>query len=176
MTGPRQIRNIALIGFMGTGKSSVGRAVAEQLHYTFLDTDEMIEARTHKTVSAIFSEDGEPAFRKLERDIVIELASRSRYVICTGGGVGANEFNLASLKQHSLVVCLWASPERIWERVRSQTHRPLLHGPDPLTNIRQLLAIRKPFYKQADILLDTERRSLKEVCQKVLHEFRLMQS
>jgi shikimate kinase len=176
MTGSRHIHNIALIGFMGTGKSSVGRLIADQLRFSFVDTDDLIEARAAKTISTIFSDDGEPAFRKLEQDIVAELASRNRTVISTGGGVGASEANLASLKQHALVVCLWASPEKIWERVRSQTHRPLLREPDPLAKIRQLLTARELFYKQADVLLNTELRSLKEVSQQVLHQFRLSQS
>ena len=140
MSGTRDIRNIALIGFMGTGKSSVGRLIADQLHFSLVDTDEIIESRAGKTIAAIFAGEGEPAFRQYERDVVAELALRKRTVISTGGGVGANEANLASLKEHALVVCLWASPEKIWERVRHQTHRPLLQEADPLAKIRQLLA------------------------------------
>ncbi len=176
MSGTRQVRNIALIGFMGTGKSSVGHLLAEQLHFTFLDTDALIEARSGKTISAIFSEEGEAAFRKLEAEILAELGSRKRTVISTGGGLGANEANLASLKEHSLVVCLWASPEKIWERVRGQTHRPLLKEADPLAKIRELLAARERHYKQADALLNTEARSVREVAQQVLHQFNLARS
>ena len=176
MSSERQIRNIALVGFMGTGKSSVGRLLAEQLHFGFLDTDDLIESRAGKTISAIFSDDGEAAFRQWERDIVSELSSRKRMVISTGGGVGANEANLASLKAHALVVCLWASPAKIWERVRSQTHRPLLQEADPAEKIRQLLAAREPYYKQADVLLNTEVRSVREVVQQVLHQFHVARS
>lgn len=176
MTGTRQIRNIALIGFMGTGKSSVGRLLAEQLHYSFLDTDELIESRTGKTVSAIFAGEGEAAFRKQEQAVVAELAFRNRCVVSTGGGLGANENNLASLKEHALVVCLWASPEKIWERVRSQAHRPLLREPNPLAKIRELLAAREHCYKQADVLLNTEVRSVREVAQQVLHQFHLVRT
>ena len=132
MSTARKIQNIALIGFMGTGKSSVGQLAATQLHFTFLDTDHVIEARAGKTISEIFAEQGEPAFRELERKILGELVARKRTVISTGGGLPANPENLASLKTHSLVVCLWASPEKIWERVRNQTHRPLLKEADPL--------------------------------------------
>jgi len=167
----RRIHNIALIGFMGTGKSSVGQMVAAQLHFTFLDTDHVIESRAGKTISEIFAQQGEPAFRKLERNIVGELVGRKKTVISTGGGLPANPENLASLKTHSLVVCLWASPEKIWERVRSQTHRPLLHEPDPLAKIHSLLAEREPFYREADVLLNTEMRSLKDVAQQVIHQF-----
>jgi len=176
MESPRQIRNIALIGFMGTGKSSVGRLLAEQLHFQFLDTDELIESRAGKSVAAIFAAEGEAAFRELERSVVAELASRKRTIISAGGGLGANPENLASLKHHALVVCLWASPEKIWERVRGQSHRPLLQGPDPLGKIRQLLADRGPTYKLADVLLNTEVRSLREVAQQVLHQFRVAKS
>src|SRR5579872_6345401 len=101
----RQIYNIALIGFMGTGKSSVGQLVATQLHFTFLDTDHVIEARAGKTISEIFAEQGESAFRDLERKIVGELVARKRTVISTGGGLPVNQENFASLKSHSLVVC-----------------------------------------------------------------------
>jgi shikimate kinase len=167
----RQIHNVALIGFMGTGKSSVGQLVAAQLHFTFLDTDHVIEARTGKTISEIFARDGEPAFRTLEKKIVDELVNRKKTVISTGGGLPANPDNLASLKTHSLVVCLWASPEKIWERVRSQTHRPLLQEPDPLAKIRALLAEREPCYRQADVLLNTELRALKDVAQQVIHQY-----
>ncbi|EEF61923.1 shikimate kinase [Pedosphaera parvula] len=173
MSGTRQFHNIALIGFMGTGKSSVGHIVADQLRFSFLDTDELIESRRGKSISAIFSEEGEPAFREYERDLVLELASRNKTVISTGGGLGANTANVASLKEYSFVVCLWASPEKIWDRVRSQTHRPLLREADPLGKIRQLLAAREPFYKEADVLLNTEVRCLKEVAQQVLHQFQL---
>ena len=94
-----------------------------------------------------------------------------RTVISTGGGLPAKAENLTSLKRHSLVVCLWASAEVIWERVKHQTHRPLLRSADPLETIRKLLVDRGPFYKQADVLVHTEQRPAKEVAQHVLHQF-----
>lgn len=176
MQNNRHIANISLIGFMGTGKTSVGRLVAEQLHFHYLDTDEMIQTATGKTIAEIFSNCGEPAFRALEEKTVLELASKTQTVISAGGGLPVAPQNLASLKTHSLVVCLWASPAKIWERVKTQTHRPLLHDPDPQKKIQELLAVREPFYKQADILLNTECRSLREVAQQVIHQFRLQAS
>jgi shikimate kinase len=176
MNSSRQIHNLALIGFMGTGKSTVGRLVADQLRFEFLDTDELIESRAGKTISAIFANDGEPAFREQERKVVEELNSRQRMVISAGGGMGANPANIANLKQHALVICLWASPEKIWERVRTQTHRPLLREADPLAKIRSLLLVREPVYKQADVLLNTESRPLKEVAAQVLHQFQSARS
>jgi shikimate kinase len=176
MQSDRRIVNLALIGFMGTGKTSVGRHVAELLDFEYLDTDEMIQSATGRTIAEIFKTDGEPAFRSLEARTVAELASRAKTVIATGGGLPTNPANLASLKMHALVVCLWASPEKIWERVKNQAHRPLLHDENPQAKIRELLAAREPFYKQADVLLNTELRSVREVAQQIVHQFRLATS
>lgn len=176
MSNARLIQNISLIGFMGTGKSSVGQLVAGQLHFTFLDTDHLIEARTGKIITDIFQQEGEPAFRELENKIVEELAARKKTVISTGGGLPASSGNLASLKTHSLVICLWSSPEKIWERVRNQSHRPLLKDPDPLAKIRSLLIAREPYYRQADVLVNTEMRTVKDVAQQVIHQFHLAQA
>jgi shikimate kinase len=170
----RQFRNIALIGFMGTGKSCVGRMVAAHLFFEFVDTDTMIESRACRSIAEIFAQAGETTFRALEKQAVAELAKTDKTVIATGGGLSANAENLASLKEHALVVCLWASPEVIWERVRSQSHRPLLQHPNPTARIAELLAIREPFYRQADVLINTELRSVKEVAQHVLHQFHLV--
>lgn len=172
MTAKRQIRNIALIGFMGAGKSSVGKLVARSLGFDYFDTDEFIEAHTGKTITRIFAEEGEAAFRELERQVVKHLEKKKNTVISTGGGLPANEKNLASLKSHALVVYLWASPQKLWQRVRNQTHRPLLQTPDPLAKIQQLLAARQPFYSQADVLVNTERRTVAEVARHVIKEFR----
>lgn len=157
---------------MGTGKSSVGRLVAELLHFTFLDTDELIVAHVGKPITEIFAQQGEAAFREIECRVVADLAGRTQVVISTGGGVPVNPANLASLKTHALVVCLWASPEKIWENVRGQTHRPLVNVTDPQARIRTLLAEREPFYRQADVLVNTELRSVREVAQQVIHQFR----
>ena len=173
VSSERLIRNIALTGFMGVGKSSVGRALAEVLHFEFIDTDEVIESNAGKSINRIFAEDGEPTFRGLESQVVEQLKTRDKAVISTGGGLAVNPNNLASLKSHALVVCLWASPEAIWERVRHQSHRPILQTTDPPARIRELLAQREPFYKQADVLVNTELRSLREVVQQVLHQFHL---
>lgn len=172
MSSPRNIRNLALIGFMGTGKSSVGWLVAEALHFTFLDTDELIVTSIGKPITEIFAQQGEAAFREIERQVVADLAGRTQVVISTGGGVPVNPANLASLKSHALVVCLWASPEKIWENVRGQAHRPLVNVADPQTRIRTLLAEREPFYREADVLVNTELRSVREVALQVTHQFR----
>jgi shikimate kinase len=176
MSGTRAISNVALIGFMGTGKSAVGRALAEILQFTFVDTDQLIEAKASKSIKDIFAQDGESAFRDLESQVVEELAARTNSVISTGGGLPTREQNMRSLKAHALVVCLWAAPETIFERTRYASHRPLLNDPDPLGRIRQLLAAREACYRQADVLVNTEMRSVREVALQVAHQFHQAQS
>lgn len=173
MHSERHLTNIALIGFMGTGKTSVGRLLAESLGFEFLDTDELIQSRTGRTIADIFAKEGEPAFRKLERQIVQELSDRKKTVISTGGGLPTNPENLAALKSFALVICLWAGPEKIWERVRHQSHRPLLHDTDPQKKINDLLALRSPFYRQADVLVNTDQRSAREVAMQIALQFKL---
>jgi shikimate kinase len=156
---------------MGAGKSSVGRAVAEQLHFEFVDTDEMIESRTGKSITQIFAADGEAHFRELEEKIVEQLQNATGRVISTGGGLPTRQSNIDSLKTHALVVALCVSPERIWDRVRHQSHRPLLQTPDPKAKIIEMLAARAPFYRQADVLLNTDNRSMRQVVQQVVQHF-----
>jgi len=156
---------------MGVGKSSTGHLLAETLGFEFVDTDLLIEQKVGKTISEIFAQFGEPAFRDLEKQVGLLLETRSKNVIATGGGFGSNRENLERLKSHSLVVCLWASPEAIFERIRHQTHRPLLRDADPLGRIRTLLAEREPVYRQADVLVNTESRSTREVAQQIVHHF-----
>jgi shikimate kinase len=173
MTGRHQLHNLALIGFMGTGKSSVGRRAASVLGYDFVDTDDLIEERVGKPITQIFQEGGENSFRELEQQLVSEMSSWKRKVIATGGGLVTHSDNLVRLKTHALVVCLWASAEAIWQRVRNQAHRPLLSGPDPTGTITNLLDQRRPFYRQADVLVNTDTRSLHEVTQQVVHQFQV---
>jgi shikimate kinase len=169
----RKIHNLALVGFMGTGKSSVGRIVAHQLQFRFLDTDEWIESQLGMSIPEIFSKLGESAFRDQERRVLETLSQEKGMVVSTGGGLIVDPANLANLRNHALVVCLWASPQTIWERVRHQTHRPLLQAPDPLARIHDLLASRAPAYHRADVLIHSGSRSPKEVAMQVMHQFQI---
>lgn len=143
------------------------------LHFTFLDTDDVIEARAGAAIAEIFKHQGEPTFRAMESKIVDELKKREKTVISTGGGLPVNEQNMLSLKSHALTICLWASPEKIYHRVKDQKHRPLLMEADPMEKIRKLLSEREKFYRQADVLINTEFRSMKEVAQQVINQFRM---
>jgi shikimate kinase len=169
----RLFHNLALVGFMGTGKSTIGNLLASMLNLRLVDTDVLIEQLAGKRIAEIFATEGEAHFRALEKQVVEKLQNERGCVISTGGGLVVNPANMESLKQHALVVCLWASPETVFARVGHQTHRPLLRGENPLGKIRELLAQREPFYKKADVLLNCEHRAPREVAQHVAHQFRM---
>ena len=139
--------NIILTGFMGTGKSTVGRLLADQLGYTFVDTDTLIEERSGMTVAAIFAELGEEAFREMERDAARLLADESGLVIATGGRMMLDSVCRKSLERSGRVFCLTASADEILARISlDATERPLLNAPDPAQRIRTLLAERAEGY------------------------------
>ncbi len=167
----RRIRNLALMGFMGTGKSSVGRIAAAELGFEFVDTDALVEKSAGQSIADCFAQQGEGAFRALESAVVQALAPRERLVIATGGGLVVTPGNLESLRAHALMVCLWAGPETILRRTQHHTHRPLLMDADPLAKIRELLALREPHYRRADIIINSDHRPLREVAQQVIHQF-----
>lgn len=156
---------------MGVGKSTLGRFLAGSLRYQFVDTDELIESRTGKTITEIFQTRGEAYFRQLEHELVEEMVDWKKKVISTGGGLVTKNNNLDSLKSYSFVVCLWASPETIYSRVRRQQHRPLLQTENPVEKICQLLKERAPFYKKSDLIVNTDRRPLRVVAQLVTKHF-----
>jgi len=161
--------NIILVGFMGTGKSAVGKMLARKLNRPFVDLDRQIEKETGRTVQQIFERDGEPAFRRLEAKGVREAAARKGHVIATGGGVMCGEENVQALKSSGVLVCLTASADTILERTSaSLVSRPLLAGGDPKERITELLALRTPYYARADITIDTTGRTLQEVSEEIL--------
>lgn len=162
-------RNVILIGFMGTGKSAVGRALADTLGYDFVDCDEWIEKRAGKRVSQIFDEDGEPEFRRIESEVIADLPKLKRTVVATGGGAPLRPENMAAMKRAGLVICLTASPEEIYQRVKHDTSRPLLaEAGDLRRRIKELLAQRKSAYEKADVVLDTTLQSEEEVAQQCI--------
>ncbi len=153
-------RSIVLTGFMGTGKSTIGRLVAAQLGFDFVDTDVLIEER-HGPIATIFARQGEDAFRSIEREIAAELAAARRLVVATGGRLMLDPANVASLGRNGRVYCLVATPEEILERVTGDSvrvERPLLAVADPFRRIVDLLAERGPDYRRF-AQLDTTGRS-----------------
>ena len=148
--------NVVLTGFMGTGKSTVGRLLADLLGYEFVDTDDLIE-QGHGPISTIFGEQGEDAFRELEREVARDLAGRDRLVISTGGRMMLDPQNASTLGATARVFCLVATPETIAARVLDGPARPLLAGPEPLRRIRALLAERAAGYSQFEQVVTDER-------------------
>jgi shikimate kinase len=157
--------NIALIGFMGTGKSVVGQALAAKTGRRVVETDSLIEQKAGKSIQRIFREDGENTFRELETRVIQEIAAGEKLVIDCGGGVSLNPANTSRLKQNAVIVWLTASPEVIVQRTGMNCDvRPLLDGMKGVQDIAALAQNRKPFYKRAaDIAVDTSRLSIPEV-------------
>src|SRR5512139_4026990 len=153
-------KNIILTGFMGVGKTSVGTRLARDLGYAFVDTDELIEADQKITITEIFSNFGEPYFRDVETRVISRVLEDGSQVVSTGGGAVLREENRRAFKENGVTICLTAHPESIYARIRHETHRPLLQVPDPLAKIRDLLAAREPFYRQADFVIDTSERTV----------------
>jgi len=164
--------NLVLVGFMGTGKTEVGRQLADRLGREFVDMDRVIEEREERDIPAIFRDSGEPYFRSLERALVRELAARRSLVIATGGGVVLDPANIEDLGRTGVVVCLVATPEAILQRVAGDTHRPLLQAPDRAERIRSLLECRRPLYEAIPARVDTTARTSAEVAEEVLRLFR----
>ncbi len=159
--------NLVLVGFMGTGKTSVGRKLAKKLGMQFVDTDHEIERVTGMTVNEIFKKHGEIRFRSEEKAAVRRVTADDNQVIATGGGVVLDPANVQMLKQNGVVVCLTAAPEIIYDRVKKKKDRPLLQTEKPLETIKRLLAERQPFYEAAGRAVDTSNRSLDEIVEEV---------
>lgn len=160
--------NILLVGFMGTGKTVVGNALAEALGFQYLDTDDLIVEMAGKTIPEIFSQDGEDRFRDYETEAVRKVGELRDHVIATGGGAVLRDENVALMKKAGKMICLTATPEVIYDRVKTDTYRPLLQVSDPMARIRELLALRKPYYDKADVMIDTSGLSVAQVVDKIL--------
>ncbi len=160
--------NIVLTGFMGTGKSGIGKRLAKRLGMSYLDTDELIEEREKDSVPAIFKKKGEEYFRRLETKVVKEVALLDNFVISTGGGVVLREGNIRLLKKNAFIVCLFASPEVILKRTKGDDNRPLLGVNNQKKRIEELLALRKPYYEKADSTVDTSALDSEGVVEEII--------
>lgn len=147
--------NVFLIGMMGTGKTTVGRSVAQRLGYRFLDTDDLIEKVAGQTINEIFATEGEENFRELESKVLGELSAYTRSAIATGGGIVLRRENWSYL-HHGLIVWLDAPVEVLMQRLANDTTRPLLKEADPALKLSSLLEQRRPLYSQADLHIPIE--------------------
>ncbi|WP_372846058.1 shikimate kinase [Pontiella sp.] len=151
------MKNIVLVGFMGSGKTTVGKLIAEKTGMPLLDMDALIEERAGKAITEIFADEGEAHFRQLEREMVQELSQLEGQIISTGGGIVLNPDNIADFERTGLVVCLLTDAQTVLERVKHDTSRPLLAG-DKEKQILEILAARKPLYESIAHRIDTSGR------------------
>ena len=163
-------RNIALTGFMGSGKSAVGKVLAGRLGRRFVELDDVIEEMAGKSIPDIFRQDGEIAFRELEIEATGRVSKGSDLVIACGGGIVLNMINIDRLRETSRIVYLTASPGAVLRRTRADDNeRPLLNVPAPAERIRELLRFRRPFYERAaDLRISTSRLSTDSVAERII--------
>jgi len=155
--------NLYLVGFMATGKSTVGRALAAKLDYRFIDTDSEIERRLNLSIPEIFENEGEEAFRKYERDFIETGHPELNCVVACGGGLITQPGMIELLRSKGVVISLFATPETILKRTSGNRNRPLLNVEDPETRIRELMKEREPFYREAGPMILTDNRGMSEI-------------
>ncbi len=163
--------NLYLVGFMGTGKTTVGRGVAARLGFEFLDSDHEIERLRGKTVSEIFAGEGEPAFRRYEREFIEHGHPATSQIVACGGGLIVQEGMLELVRTKGILVCLHASVETILRRTAQSRARPLLEVEDPAERIRTLFAQREPIYQRSGTMILTEGRPIAEIVNHVLRVY-----
>jgi shikimate kinase len=163
--------NIALIGFMGAGKSVVGKALAGILGREFVELDDLIVRRAGKPITRIFTEEGEIGFRELEIAVTREVAAKEHQIIATGGGIILNRINIDRLRESGTIIYLRVSPLEILKRTAGDGGRPLLNTPEREKRIKELLSLRKPLYEQAaDMIVNTSRRRIEAVIEEILEK------
>ncbi len=164
------MKNVILTGFMGTGKTEVGRMLAQKLGYKLIDADTEIEKEQKITITEIFKQYGEPKFRDIEADVIKRLSLIKNSVISTGGGAVLRQENIDNLKKNGIIICLTASPETILKRTGNNNDRPLLQVENPLQKIKELLEFRKPYYERSDVMIDTEGKSPLQVVEEIIEK------
>ncbi len=158
---------------MATGKTIVGKELARKLNRQFADIDELIELKQKRAISDIFAKNGEPYFRKLEKEMLKQASQEDNFIYACGGGIVMDKANIKIMKQTGKIVCLTAKPEVIVKRTGATSHRPLLNVPDPKKQIELLLKMRAPFYALADKTIDTSNLSVAQVVDEILKGIKL---
>lgn len=162
-------KNILLIGFMGTGKSTVSAQLKKMLGMKEIDTDALIVEQEGMTISDIFAQKGEEAFRNMETDLLRRLKDEKNLIVSCGGGMALRDENATIMKEAGTVVWLTATPETILKRVKNDDSRPLLRGNKNVEFIGDLLEKRRPKYEAAsDISVETDGRSVQDICEEII--------
>lgn len=159
--------NIYLVGFMGTGKTVVGKELAARMKRDFIDLDEVIEKKEKRSIAEIFEKEAEPYFRRVEKKTLAEFSRKDNLIISCGGGIVKDEENIKRMKETGKIICLSAKPEIILKRTKGYKHRPLLNVAEPQKKIESLLSARGPFYARSDKTIDTSTLSVKEVVDRI---------
>jgi shikimate kinase len=162
------MKNIVLTGFMGTGKSTIGRVLSRRLDMKLVDVDEEIEAAEHMKISSIFSIHGEKHFRDIETAMIKKLAQEKNIIISTGGGAVLRDENMNVLRENGIIFCLTADPDIILERTSRNKNRPLLEVENPKAKICELLAFRRPFYEKAGIMIETGGKTPMQIADEIM--------
>lgn len=166
-----KLKNIALVGFMGAGKSSVGKYLSEYTGFEVLETDSIIEERTGLSIKEIFKTRGESFFRTMEEEAIEEFACQSRKIISCGGGSVISEKNRDVLRKNSIVIWLWAKPETIFKRIVHDKTRPLMEGIESINKLKSMINKRIPFYVDVtDVIVSTDNKNLKDIARLIYEE------
>lgn len=168
------MKNIILTGFMGTGKTAVGREIARILQMNLIDIDTEIEKSERMTINSIFEQFGEARFREIETEMIKKKSKKKNVVISTGGGAVLKQENMDMLRKNGVIVCLRAAPETILRRTGNSKERPLLNVEDPLRKIHDLLNYRNPFYEKADFTVDTEDRTPLQIAEEIIDRVKMV--
>lgn len=162
------MKNLVLVGLMGAGKSTIGKALSKKLSFDFLDTDEVIIKEQETSISDIFAQFGESHFRQLEKNLVKKLSKLENKVISTGGGLVQDIENLDKLKENGIVVYLQASAEILYSRIKNDNTRPLLQVDNPLERLSEILSKREANYKLADFIINTENKTIDDIVNEIV--------
>lgn len=162
------MQNIYLVGFMGTGKTAVGRLLARRLKRKFFDLDDLIEEEERMSIPDIFAKKGEPYFRSAEKRVLFKVSLQDNLIIACGGGIVIDEENIDCMKKTGKIICLSASADVILKRTSKYTHRPLLNVVNPKEKIEELLKQRAAYYASADIAIDATRLSVAESAEAII--------
>ncbi len=167
------MKNIVLTGFMGTGKTAVGKELARLLNMKLIDVDTQIEKSEKMTINEIFKQFGEPRFREIETEMITKLSKDKNSIISTGGGAVLKQENMDILRGNGVIICLTATPETILSRTSNSNDRPLLQVENPLERIKGLLDFRKPFYERADVMIDTEGKTPLQIAEEIIEKVKV---
>ncbi len=166
------MKNIVLTGFMGTGKTAVGRELSRLLSMRLVDIDAEIEKSREMSINDIFRDFGEKCFRDIETDMIRKFAKEKNLIISTGGGAVLREENMAVLRENGMIFCLDACPATILKRTARNEDRPLLKVDDPMAKIKELMSLRRPYYEKAGRLIDTEGKTPLQIAEEIAEIFR----